>query len=83
MATISLKIPDSLIIHLGGTKESIVQESQYLLATKLFEIGRISSGQAADICGMNRIDFLLKLGKSGIPIADLDNDELDREIQNA
>lgn len=83
MTTISLKIPDSLLIHLGGTKESLTQESQYLLAVKLFEIGRISSGQAADMCGMNRIDFLLKLGKSGISVADLEGEELDREIQNA
>ncbi len=83
MATISINIPDSLLIHMGGSIESITRESQYLLAAKLFEIGRISSGQAAETCDMNRIDFLLKVGQSGIAVTDLDKDELEWEIENA
>ncbi len=83
MATISIKIPDSLLITSGESIESISRESHYLLAVKLFEIGRISSGEAAGMCGMNRVDFLLKIGKTGIAVVDLDGEELEREIDNA
>ncbi len=46
---------------------------------KLFEQGRLS-GKAAELCGMTRVDFLLLAGKSGIPVVDLDEEELDREF---
>lgn len=46
---------------------------------KLFEMGRISSGRAAQICGMERIDFLFAVGKMGIPVIQLDEKELKRE----
>jgi orotate phosphoribosyltransferase-like protein len=34
------------------------------------------------MCGDNRVDFILKLGRSGIPVADLDGEELDEEFSN-
>jgi len=50
---------------------------------KLFEQGRLSSGKAAELCGMTRVDFLLLAGKAGIPVLDLDGEELDREFLEA
>jgi hypothetical protein len=32
---------------------------------------------------MTRVDFLLLVGRSGIPVADLDGEELDREFLDA
>jgi hypothetical protein len=34
------------------------------------------------MCGYNRVDFILKLGRFGIPVADLDGEELDEEFSN-
>jgi predicted HTH domain antitoxin len=53
------------------------------LAVKFFEVGKLSSGQAARMCGMNRVDFLLELGRLGIPVADLSGAELQEELRNA
>jgi len=35
----------------------------------------MSSWKAAEMCGMNRVDFLLLAGRSGVSVADLDNAE--------
>ena len=83
MATITLNIPDSVLIHRAISLEEITNETRFVLASHLYQKGYISSGVAAKMCEMNRIDFLLTLGRSGIPIVDLDGEELDREVENA
>ena len=49
-----------------------MKEAKFLLAVKLFELGRLSSSRAAELCEMNRVDFLLRAGQSGTPVTDLD-----------
>lgn len=83
MPTLHLHIPDSVFVHRAVSFEEITKESQFVLAAHLFQKGYLSSGAAARMCGMNRADFLLTAGRSGIPAADLDGEELDREIENA
>jgi len=77
---ISIDLPENVLLATGQSREEFVREAKFLLALKLFELGRLSSGQAAELCDMQRIDFLLLLGKMGIAIADLDEAEMDREF---
>jgi predicted HTH domain antitoxin len=51
-------------------------EARFLLALKLFELGRITSGKAGRLCGMGRAEFLLAAGRAGVPVVDLTDDEL-------
>jgi len=77
---ISIDLPENVLLATGQSKEEFVREAKFLLALKLFELGRLSSGQAAELCNMPRIDFLLLVGKMGIAIADLDEAEMEREF---
>lgn len=52
------------------------------LAVKLFEMKRISSGVAAQIAGMDRVSFLLDLGRYGVSAVNLEEGELERDIEN-
>jgi predicted HTH domain antitoxin len=47
-----------------------------LLAIKLWEIGRLSLGQAAAVAGYSRRTFMEILGKQGVPIFDYNPEEL-------
>ena len=38
-------------------------ELSMLAAAKLYELGRLSSGRAAELAGMSRVRFLLSLGR--------------------
>ena len=51
-----------------------------MLALRLFEVGRLSSGKAGKLCGMGRVEFLLAAGRAGVPAAALDDDELSAEF---
>jgi predicted HTH domain antitoxin len=72
MSTIKIELPASLLLSTGQSQEQFVREAKFLLALKLFELGRLSSGRAAELCGMNRVDFLLLAGRTGVPLLDLD-----------
>jgi hypothetical protein len=59
MKTVSVQVPESAISPAAGSEEGATHESQCLLALKLFELGRLSTAEAAALCGMNAVDFLL------------------------
>ncbi len=80
MSTIQIAIPASVLLSTGQSEEEFVREAKFLLALKLFELGRLSAGKAAEMCGQNRVDFLLLAGRSGVPVADLDDSERQREF---
>jgi predicted HTH domain antitoxin len=83
MGVIHIDLPESVLLNTGQSQEEFVQEAKFFVALKLFELGRISSGRAAEIAGISRVEFLLLAGRAGAPVADLDAEELDREFSNA
>ena len=78
MKTLAVNVPDALLLHTGD--KDLARQSQFLLALKFFELGRLTSGQAAEMCAMNRVDFLVAASQTGTPVAGLDAEELRREI---
>ncbi len=83
MQTITLNIPESLLVNRAISFDDLKSESQFVLASHLYQNGYLSSGAAARMCEMNRVDFILEIGRKGFPVVDLDDDELEREITNA
>jgi predicted HTH domain antitoxin len=60
-----------------------MHEAKLAMAMKLFEMKRLSSGMAAMLIGMSRIEFLGELHRYGVPMIDLDQNELAQDISNA
>jgi predicted HTH domain antitoxin len=83
MPTISIQCPDSVLISLKESPEEFAKEATKVLAVKLYEMGKLSSGRAAEFAGMSRISFLQILAEFGTPIFDLTKDELERDLNNA
>ena len=53
------------------------------MGIKLYEMKRLSSGMAASLVGMERVQFLGELHRNGIAVIDLDDDELAEDVINA
>lgn len=53
------------------------------MAAKLYELGRFSSGRAAEMAGIERVTVLNALGRRRISVFNYSADDLDREIQEA
>jgi hypothetical protein len=43
-------------------------------------LGRLTSGQAAKLCGVGRVEFLVSLSRLGIPASNLRPDDAELEI---
>ena len=59
---LTIKYSDDVLFSLKETREEFEDEARYLLALKLYELGKISSGKAAKIAGISRVSFLLRMG---------------------
>lgn len=83
MQTLSILYSDDLLISTGKSKKAFEQEMRFLLAVKLFELGRLTIGKAAELCNMNKIQFMDELGRMEIAVINLDDDQILDELQNA
>jgi len=80
MAIVHIDIPEDFLAITGATSEEFAKDARFLLGAKLFELGRLSSGQAAQIAGLNRADFLLALGNIGVSMLQTDVEDLRDEL---
>ena len=59
---ITISIPESVLPTEGSDPKSFAREICLLAAVKLYELGRLTSGKAAELAGISRVEFLSKLG---------------------
>jgi predicted HTH domain antitoxin len=83
MAQLTLTIPNEIPQLLKMSEREFAQEAQLLLAVKLFELGKLTSGQAAALAGMPRVAFLTMLKRYNVPAINLEDEEIKYEIEAA
>jgi predicted HTH domain antitoxin len=78
---IILEIPEKVLLAEKTDETSFARELRILAAVKLYEMGRLSSGRAAELAGMSRVEFLLNLGR--YKVFPFQSELSDLESQNA
>lgn len=58
---VTIDIPQTVLLAEKTDIHSFAREMRVLAAVKLYELGRLSSGRAAELAGMVRVEFLLAL----------------------
>jgi predicted HTH domain antitoxin len=58
-------------------------EAKLYLSIKLFEIGRLSCGQAAELAGYSKRTYMELLGRHGVAVMDYPAGELQDDLGNA
>lgn len=83
MSIVQIDIPEEVLISLTETIATISQRIKMLAAVKLFELGKLSSGRAAQLAGISRVEFLILLGRYQVSPFSLTSEKLEYDINNA
>ncbi len=70
-----------LAVALGRRESELEDEVRLASALKLFDLGRISSGLAARLAGMARVEFLLLCGQYDVSIFQQTEEELSADVE--
>lgn len=83
MSHLTFDISDDLALQLGPDDRHASAEVRTMAAVKLFELRRLSAGAAAELAGVPKPVFLVKLAEYGVASFDLTADELARDLARA
>ena len=86
----TLKIIERRILDMNGTVELNLPKSvdindfeiKMIVASKLYELGKLSAGQAAEVAGVTKRTFIELLGKYNVSVFGYDEKELEEDLQN-
>jgi predicted HTH domain antitoxin len=74
---IVIDVPEKVLLSQKTDASSFAREMRVLAAVKLYELGRLSSGRAAERAGMARTESLLELGRYKISPFEAEMQELE------
>ena len=77
---LTIQYPESLERAMRVTKVEMEHHLRLMAALKMFELGNITSGMAAELAGMSRIDFFEACGRYHVSILNYPEDEIDNQL---
>lgn len=83
MTTMVAQYPEDLLKTLHMSREEFEAEARFAMAAKLFELGRLTTGQAAQLVPMSRYDFIHRISELGVAAIDWDVAEAEDEFKHA
>ena len=75
---ITINVSEKILLAEKTDAASFARELRLLAAIKLYELGRLSSGRAAELAGMSRVEFLLTLSRYKVFPLQAELDDLER-----
>ncbi len=83
MSRIAIDVSEESLLALRIPPEAVGAELRLAAAMKFYEMGRLSSGAAAELAGVPQVVFLSKLADYGIDTFRLTEEELSKETRLA
>jgi hypothetical protein len=83
MNELTIAYPENLLLSLKESPVEFESEARLLLAVKLYELGKVSTGMAARVAGISRVTFIFALGRFGLSPIGLEPGELAEDMANA
>lgn len=82
MRQVILEYPDNLELAVQATPEEMQAQIRLMAALKMFELGKLSSGKAAELAGLSRAEFLEMCGRYRVSVFNYAPDEIEDELRS-
>lgn len=83
MHTLTIEYPSEVLWAMQQDPAEFEAEARLLLAMKLYETGKLTTGLAAQVARVPRVTFLFLLGQYGLSPFGETPDELESDLTNA
>jgi predicted HTH domain antitoxin len=80
---LTVEYPATLPDALHMSRIEFEREARLAMAIKLFETGKLTSGQASRLVGMGKVQFLDELGRFSVSSIQIEPDELEGDLAAA
>jgi predicted HTH domain antitoxin len=80
MQEAAIALSENVMLSLSMTIDEIVSAMRKEYAAKLYQEGKLTLGQAAELCGIDKYDFTVFLSYSSIPVMNYSVADFDREL---
>jgi predicted HTH domain antitoxin len=80
MQELVLSFPDDLAQAIPVPPEQLAAHIGLMAALKMFELGEISSGRAAELAGMSRVEFLEACSRYRVAAFNYPDGEIEAEL---
>jgi len=81
MAEFTLRYPTDIAQAVRLTNEEFEAQVRLMAALKMFELGKLSSGKAAELAGLSRVEFLETCGRYRVSVFNYPPEELEAELR--
>ncbi|MCB0211604.1 MAG: UPF0175 family protein [Anaerolineae bacterium] len=81
MNKISITFPENFELAVQTTAEELEAQIRLMAALKMFELGKLSSGKAAELAGLSRAEFFEMCGRYKVSIYNYDTDDVEAELK--
>jgi predicted HTH domain antitoxin len=83
MKTVELKlnVPEEILYTLNESKNSFIKQMKFFTALEFFRLHKLSMGKAAELAEMDKVDFMLEAGKSGVAVIDYEIEDFNEELE--
>lgn len=83
MSTITVHVPEKVQHALNRTPGEMERDVKLYAALMLYQLGKLSSGMAAQVAGIPRVEFLHLCGEYGISVFQYTPEELEADLTDA
>lgn len=80
MKTLTVTFPNDFELAVSTTSDELEAQIRLMAALKMFELGKLSSGKAAELAGMSRVEFFEMCGRYRVPVFNYDPADLQNEL---
>ncbi len=80
MDQLTLTVPSDFAQAIQLTPEEMEAHLRLMAALKMFELGKLSSGKAAELAGLTRVEFFEMCGRYRVSVFNYDEEALETEL---